>query len=116
MGVVVLAQEDCRLATARSVGVLSFCALPHVCCLLCLQIQVENNVSRRRFTGILPTLRYIWHREGFTGYFKVGEVVGGMGGAAGGMGGVIVVVGGTVAGAVSGADRAGEMVTGGLGM
>ena len=96
VGVVVLAQEDCRLATARSVGVLSFCALPHVCCLLCLQIQVENNVSRRRFTGILPTLRYIWHREGFTGYFKVGGVVGGMGG-------VIVVVGGTVAGAVGGA-------------
>ena len=50
------------------------CLLPHV-----LQIQVENDVSRRRFTGVIPTLRYIWQREGLTGYFKVGRIVGGHG-------------------------------------
>ena len=44
--------------------------------LCCLQIQVENDVSRKRFNGVLPTLRYIWHNEGFIGYFKVSKMVG----------------------------------------
>lgn len=63
-----------------------------VLCLLSLalrlQIQVENDVNRRKFTGVVPTLRYIWQHEGFRGYFKVGGVVGGEGGTvveAGGM-------------------------------
>lgn len=34
------------------------------------QIQTENEVSRKRFKGIIPSLVKIWREEGFLGYYK----------------------------------------------
>ena len=40
-----------------------------------IQIQTENEVSRKRFKGIIPSLVKIWREEGFLGYYKVSWIL-----------------------------------------
>lgn len=34
------------------------------------QIQTENEINKKRFKGIVPSLVKIWKEEGFLGYYK----------------------------------------------
>lgn len=35
------------------------------------QIQTENELNKKKFRGIVPSLVKIWKEEGFLGYYKV---------------------------------------------